>query len=179
MRLSTVGDDDALVAFCRSEWPRLVGSLSLYVGDRTRAEDLAQETLYRVCRHWRTVRLAASPSAWAHRVAFNLAKSEGRRRAAWSRAQARLGPADASMHAPDPTEALAVRVAVAALPDAQRAAIVLRYFTQLSVSETAAAMGCPENTVKTYTRRALIALRAGGLVDEATIDDEPSLEEIR
>jgi DNA-directed RNA polymerase specialized sigma24 family protein len=43
--------DRALVEFCRTEWPRLVGSLSLDVGSRVLAEDLAQETLARVwCR---------------------------------------------------------------------------------------------------------------------------------
>ena len=66
-------DDRALVEFCRAEWPRLVGSLSLDVGSRELAEDLAQETLVRVCAHWRRVRRADSPSGWAHRVAFNLA----------------------------------------------------------------------------------------------------------
>ena len=45
MRLSGVADDPELADFCRSEWPRLVGSLGLYVGDRALAEDLAQEAL--------------------------------------------------------------------------------------------------------------------------------------
>jgi predicted RNA polymerase sigma factor len=41
--------DDALVAFCRHEHPRLVGTLSLYCGDADLAEELAQEVLCR-CR---------------------------------------------------------------------------------------------------------------------------------
>ena len=80
-------DEQALADFCREEWPRLVGSLSLFVGSRELAEDLAQETLVRVCDHWRTARAADSPTAWAHRVGFNLAKSHGRRRATWTRVQ--------------------------------------------------------------------------------------------
>jgi RNA polymerase sigma factor (sigma-70 family) len=165
-----VEDDRALVDFCRHEWPRLAGSLSLYVGSRELAEDLAQETLVRVCGHWRRVRAADSPSAWAHRVAFNLAKSYGRRQATWSRVQTRVNPLVTSVEH-DRATALAVRDALMALPDAQRQALILRYFTDLSVRETAAAMRCPENTVKTHTRRALDALRAGGLLDDAMTEE--------
>ena len=46
-------------------------------------------------------------------------------------------------------------------------------FADLSVRDTARAMRCPENTVKTHTRRALDALRSSGLLDDAIeIDDE-------
>ena len=165
-------DELALAEFCREEWPRLVGSLSLFVGSRELAEDLAQETLVRVCGHWRTVRAADSPTAWAHRVAFNLAKSHGRRRSTWTRVQARIGaPVIASVES-DRAAALAVRDAVAALPEPQRQALILRYFADLSVRETASAMRCPENTVKTHTRRALDALRLSGLVDDEAYDEE-------
>jgi RNA polymerase sigma-70 factor (ECF subfamily) len=143
-------DDPALADFCREEWPRLVGSLSLYVGSRELAEDLAQETLVRVCGHWRKVATAESPSAWAHRVAFNLAKSHGRRRGALSRAQARAGAAAIASVEHDRADALAVRDALRALPESQREALILRYFVDLPVRDTAIAMRCPENTVKTH-----------------------------
>ncbi len=159
-------DEQGLAEFCREEWPRLVGSLSLYVGSRELAEDLAQETLARVCGHWRRVATAESPSAWAHRVAFNLAKSHGRRTGAWTRAQAKIGAPPIASVDHDRAAALAVHDALRALPDVQRQALIMRYFVDLSVRDTAIAMRCPENTVKTHTRRALEALRAGGLVDE-------------
>jgi len=168
-----VQDEEGLADFCRDEWPRLVGSLSLYVGSRELAEDLAQETLTRVCGHWHTVAAAESPSAWAHRVAFNLAKSHGRRVGAWTRAQARIGAGAITSVDDDRAAALVVHDALRALPDVQRQALILRYFVDLSVHDTASAMRCPENTVKTHTRRALEALRASGLVD----DDEPMAEE--
>jgi RNA polymerase sigma factor (sigma-70 family) len=168
-----VEDDRALIEFCRAEWPRLVGSLSLDVGSRELAEDLAQETLARVCTHWRRVRNADSPSAWAHRVAFNLAKSHGRRQGRWARVQPLF--ADRSLGTVDPDRAgsLAVRDALATLPAAQRQALILRDFADLSVRDTASAMRCPENTVKTHTRRALDALRSSGLLDDAIDLDEP------
>ena len=160
--------DAELTAFCRLEWPRLVGSLTLYTGDRELAEELTQEALIRVCEHWTQVREAESASAWAHRVGFNLAKSQFRRRAALRRIR-RLAPAQSDAWDPDTASDLAVREAVAALPEPQRSALVLRYFADLPVKDVALLMACPTNTVKTHTRRALTALRAAGI----TADSEP------
>ena len=118
-----------------------------------------------MCTHWSKVRDADSPSAWAHRVGFNLAKSHHRRGAAWRRLRTRAIP-EAGRYESDEATAVgvAVRAAVAALPEPQRQALVLRYFADLSVHDVAAAMGCPENTVKTHTRRALESLRTRGLL---------------
>src|SRR6266540_950049 len=141
MRLSDVEGDSELAEFCRLEWPRLVGSLTLYTGERDLAEDLAQEALIRACQHWAKVREAASRSAWVHRVAFNLAKSQFRRRATLRRVQ-RLEIVESSTREPDAALHLAVRSAVAALPEPQRRALVLRYFSDLPVREVATLMGC-------------------------------------
>jgi RNA polymerase sigma-70 factor (ECF subfamily) len=174
VRLSGVGDDPELAEFCRAEWPRLVGSLGLYVGDRALAEDLAQEALVRVCTHWRQVRNADSPSAWAHRAAFNLAKSHLRRGRVWRRVRTRAVEPERRVETDDTTAVgIAVRAAVAALPEAQREALVLRYFADLPVHDVAVAMGCPENTVKTHTRRALEALRTRGLLESDERETEP------
>jgi RNA polymerase sigma-70 factor, ECF subfamily len=48
---------------------------------------------------------------------------------------------------------------VAALPRRQRTALVLRYYADLSVRDVAAAMECPEGTVKTLTHKAVVSLR--------------------
>lgn len=53
-----------LVAFCRREYPRILGSLRLYTGDPHLAEELAQDAFVRVCRDWERVRAMASPGAW-------------------------------------------------------------------------------------------------------------------
>jgi RNA polymerase sigma factor (sigma-70 family) len=170
VRLSGMEADADLTTFCRLEWPRLVGSLTLYTGDRDLAEELTQEALIRVCEHWTQVREAESASGWAHRVGFNLAKSQFRRRAALRRIR-RLEPAQPDIWDPDTASDLAVRQAVAALPEPQRSALVLRYFADLPVSEVALLMACPTNTVKTHTRRALMALRDAGFGADA--DAEP------
>ena len=59
----------------------------------------------------------------------------------------------------DPSERLALRAVVAGLPRRQREAVVLRYLVDLSVSETAAVMGCAEGTVRALTSQALSSLR--------------------
>ena len=149
--------DDAS-AFCRAMHPRLVGALALHCGDRDVAEELSQETLARVWERWSTVRTMESPEAWALRVGFNLAASRFRRRAAERRARARLGPVDERVA--DESAALEVREAVASLPPRQRAALVLRYFADLPVDETAEILGCAPGTVKSLTSQAIASLRA-------------------
>lgn len=151
---------DALVAFCRREHPRLVGTLSLYCGDAALAEELAQEALYRVCRDWPKVSRMPAPGAWAHRVAINLANSAYRRRRAERRAnQAHHIVLHRDMEAGDPGGAMALRQAVAALPRRQRAAVVLRHLAGYSVAETAEMLGVSEGAVKQLTHRAIATLR--------------------
>jgi RNA polymerase sigma factor (sigma-70 family) len=52
-----------------------------------------------------------------------------------------------------------LRRALAEIPPRQRATVVLRYWLQLSVTETAAILRCSEGTVKSQTARGLAALR--------------------
>jgi RNA polymerase sigma-70 factor (ECF subfamily) len=153
---------DELESFCAGEYQRLVGTLTLYCGSRAAAEELAQETLIRVCQHWSRVRKLQSPGAWANRVAMNLANSHLRRTAAERRAKAKLEAlaetARSSYELVDPNVAR-VRSTVAALPRRQRRALILRYYIGLSVAETAAEMDCPEGTVKRLTHEATKTLR--------------------
>lgn len=159
MRSGTVGEAD-VVAFCRRIYPVLVGGLTLHCRDRGVAEELAQEALVRVWERWSTVRQASSREAWTWRVALNLATSRFRRRDAEHRAYTRLRPLpDETESAPDQADRLAVRAAVAALPDRQRAALVLRYYADLPVAEAAAALRCAPGTVKSLTHKAMDALR--------------------
>jgi RNA polymerase sigma factor (sigma-70 family) len=158
---------DDLTAFCTAEWSRLVGALSLYTGDADLAQDLAQEAVARLCRDWRKVRRLDAPEAWLHRVARNLAHSHFRRLGAARRATERVLPA-ATVAGTD--DAVATRAVIAALPERERDAIVLRYYLGYSVRETAAALACPEGTVKTLTHRAIGRLRDAGFVDEEIVD---------
>jgi RNA polymerase sigma-70 factor (sigma-E family) len=160
------------VHFCRTEYPRLVGTLSLYCGDRYVAEELAQEAIVRVIGGWPKVRRLDAPGAWAHRVAINLANSHLRRELAERRAKQRLSArAPHVHHDPDTPSALAVREAVARLPKRQRAVVVLRFFADLSVREVADLLDCPEGTVKSLTAKALASLRAANLRELKEVSD--------
>jgi DNA-directed RNA polymerase specialized sigma24 family protein len=53
-----------------------------------------------------------------------------------------------------------LQAAVAALPPGQRAALVLRYYCDLNIDQTAVALGCSTGTVKSQTAKAIAALRS-------------------
>jgi RNA polymerase sigma factor (sigma-70 family) len=153
--------DEELATFCQREYGRLVGALDLVCGSLPMAEDLAQETLARVCKHWERIRRMEAPGAYAHRIALNLANSAFRRRGAERRAQGRLEAGrDPTWSDPDSATAVAVRDALQQLRPEQRRVLVLRHFLGYSVAETAQVLKIPEGSVKTHTTRGLAQLRA-------------------
>lgn len=154
--------------FDASTRARLVGGLVLVCGNRADAEDAAQEALAKAWSRWSSVRRKDSPQAWVWKVAFNAAKARGRRKGAEQRALNRLEPPTTdtpSAVATQATDRLAIRAALQVLPERQRQAIVCRYYSGLTVAETAAAMGCATGTVKALTSQAITGLRALGLVE--------------
>ncbi len=151
-------DADPKVEFCEREHPRLVGFLTVYTGDRDLAAELAQEALARACARWASVGEMDAPGAWVHTVAVNLARSSWRRRKYERRAQERVAARRAAPE-PDAARTIALRAAVMALSERQRLAIVLRYFADLSVAETATIMQCREGTVRALTSQGVAALR--------------------
>jgi RNA polymerase sigma factor (sigma-70 family) len=164
--------DAELDLFCVREWPRLVGALSLYTGDAELAQELAQETIARVCGRWDHIRELEAPGAWAHRVAINLARSHFRR-AQRGRALERRAASGTTVHDEvDLATALSIRAELARLPRRQRAALVLRYYSDLPVRTVAEILRCPENTVKTLTARAIAQLRNRGLIDLTARSEE-------
>lgn len=161
-----------LDAFCHQEYPRLVGTLTLFCGDRELAGELAQETLARACADWRRVREMYAPGPWLNRVAINLAKSHFRRRAVERRVAHRLDPGPAHTE-PDNDTALALRQAIEALPARQRAAVILRFYAGMSVEEAAEAMNVPAGTVKRLTHKGVHGLRTDARIrDLVEVADE-------
>lgn len=151
-----------LEQFCSSARHRLVGALSLYVGDAGVAEELANEALLRAVDRWGEVQVMTNPDGWVHTVAFNLARSRFRRLAAERRAHARLAARDAPA-GPDVADVLAIRAALARLPNRQRQAVICRYYLDMPAAGIAAAMNCSAGTVKVHLRSALATLRQQGL----------------
>jgi RNA polymerase sigma-70 factor (sigma-E family) len=147
----------AFDAFVTASSDRLVRSAYLLCGDPGHAEDIVQTALMRTARRWRHAR--GNPEAYARRVVVNLAKDRWR---GLRRRPAEL-PLEMDVQAPLSTQVLDRHMLVRAaqqLPLGQRAVLVLRYFDDLSVEDTAAALGCTTGTVKSQTTRALENLRA-------------------
>lgn len=152
--------DDDRSTFCEDEYPKLAGALTLYTGDPELGRELAQEALARACLHWSRVRLMNAPGVWAHRVAINLARSNFARRRVERRVHRDLQAAVVTvMTTGDLATAVDLREAVAALPERQRAALVLRYYADLPVREVAGVMGCAEGSVRALTHQAIRRLK--------------------
>jgi RNA polymerase sigma-70 factor, ECF subfamily len=156
----TTSDNEGLASFCEAEFPRLVGSLGLFCGDGHLAQELAQEALMRAVRDWSKVRRLDSPTAWVHTVAFNLARSHFRRGRSERRARLRAAALDSGRAAHVAGEPVEVRDALQTLKPKQRTALVLRYYVDLTIEQTAQAMQCSPATVKNLTKNALTALAA-------------------
>jgi RNA polymerase sigma factor (sigma-70 family) len=130
---------------------RLVQLAFLITGSRMVAEELVQDAFERLALRWTTV---ASPPAWLRTVVVNAARSHGRR--------SRLERTKLVRH----HEVIVVDIEVddtwwriRRLPARQRMALVLRYFEDLSLSESAAAMGISETAISSLLHRALKSLR--------------------
>jgi RNA polymerase sigma-70 factor (sigma-E family) len=140
-------------------------------GDRFAAEDLLQAALIRVARRWGAA--SRAPEPYTRRVLVNLSRDRARR-AARRVAEAPWDPA-AAVEQDDASETVAGRDAVVralgALPPRQREVLVLRYYADLSVAETAAATGTSQGAVKAYTSRALARMRELLSAVEVASDD--------
>jgi RNA polymerase sigma-70 factor (sigma-E family) len=145
--------------FVRARGPALLRTAHLLTGDRGAAEDLLQQALERLVRHWS--RIDGDPEPWVRRTLVNLSTDRWRRRV--------RRPEQLDGRVPDlarDEDGFAVREQrwelvdmLRALPVGQRTVLVLRYFDELSEQETAEALGCSVGTVKSATSRALARLR--------------------
>ncbi len=146
--------------FVAEHGDRLLHSAYGLCGDWQHAEDLVQQALAAVARHW--TKLADNPLGYAYRclVRANI----DRWRVLHRRPETLLDPYDLATVVPAARpvasdEHLAVLAALQALPPRQRAIVVLRYLQDLSEADTAAAMGISVGAVKSGAARALARLR--------------------
>jgi RNA polymerase sigma-70 factor (sigma-E family) len=156
----------AFEAFVAEASGRLMRTAYLMSGDRGHAEDLVQVTLLRTARRWPRAR--REPEAYARRVLVNLAKDRWRtlRRRVIEVAGVAVDASLPETPEDDLLEREHLLAAVRELPAGQRAVLVLRFFDDLSVAETAATLDCSEGTVKSQTSRALVRMRA--VLDQPT-----------
>ena len=132
--------------------PALRRTAFLLCGDWHQAEDLVQVAFEKVYASWARLR---EPEAVLRRTLLRCWIDETRRPHRRERPVGEL-PDVPTVEA----ESDSLRHALAAVPPRQRACLVLRFYDDLSVAETARLLGCTEGTVKSQTSRGLEALRA-------------------
>ena len=131
----------------------------LLTGDHHHAEDLLQTTLTKVYLSWDKIRDQRNADAYARRILATTYTSWWRRRSWQERPADRIGERDQPDRTDDIVERAELRRLLHELPRQQRAVVVLRFYEDLTVADTAAALGIGVGTVKSYTSRALAAMR--------------------
>ena len=143
---------------------------AMYLNDIALAEDAAQETFLRAYRALDKFRGDSAPKTWLTRIAINVCKDMSRRR----RRQPIVMETLPESCADDTPSDDSVLREVMALPDKYRAVILLRYYQELSLEETAAALTLTRNAVSQRLHRAKALLRKR--IETWYFDDQPTSE---
>lgn len=162
--------DEEFRQFAKAHLPSLLRGAYLLLRDIDLAEDVVQATMLRVFRHWRDAR--ESPEAYSRKALVNICRDHWRR-------QRRLPPEilgedveEIEEDTPHFSHRLAEREAMSSaldrLQDLQREVLVLRFYFDFSVAQTAEMLDLAEGTVKSATHRGLTELRA--LLEEPSDD---------
>ncbi|RJQ76560.1 SigE family RNA polymerase sigma factor [Pseudonocardiaceae bacterium YIM PH 21723] len=130
-------------------------------GDWHRADDLAQTAFVALHRHWKKVRDKGALDAYVRKTLVRASIDESRR--PWRRERMVDEMPERAGSGPGFANSIATRDALLnglrQVPARQRAVLVLRFLEGLDVTDTAAALGCSEGTVKSQTARGLDTLR--------------------
>jgi RNA polymerase sigma-70 factor (ECF subfamily) len=150
--------------FFEVERDRLFGLLVLITGDRSEAEELAQDAFATVWERWERVGSMDNPAGYLHRTAINSFRRRyrraqiARRLLPSLRRDATAAPADSALMLDETLRALTAR---------QRAALVLTELLGYSASEAAATLGVKPSTIGALKHQGRAALRR----DSETADD--------
>jgi RNA polymerase sigma-70 factor (sigma-E family) len=150
-------DESEYTAYVVGRFDRWRRTAYLLCQDWHRADDVLQTTLTRLYLHWRRARAADNTDAYVHTMLVRVFLAEGRR--AWARRVSLVAETPDAAVEHDHDLRLTVQQALRGLPAGQRAALVLRFYCDMSVEQTAEALGCATGTVKSKTARALTSLR--------------------
>jgi RNA polymerase sigma-70 factor, ECF subfamily len=168
------GDARAFEALVRRHRTPVFNFILRYVGLRSRAEDLLQETWLKVVRGAQDYQPKARFTTWVYTIARNLCVDSARKesyRAADSLDQpAKNGEDDGRALAETMADGQLLEKALQSLPEEQREVFVLREFSGVPFKDIAAVTGVPENTVKSRMRYALEGLRKR--LDELGVDGD-------
>lgn len=149
--------DAAFADFFAAESERLRRLAAFLTGDPSVAADLAQEAFVRTYRHWGRIR-DDDPGPYARRILVNLVRSRHRRSLLAKRHEEPITPLHVA-HAEGVEDWLTLSGALKRLPPMRRAAIVLRYYDDMTDAEIASTLDRPIGTVKSDIHRGLARLR--------------------
>ena len=160
VRRCQTGDKEAFRTLVEQYRSMLFGTAYLMIRDRGLAEDAVQEALIQMWKHLPSLRLHSSFKAWLVRIVVNEVKQQFRKKQIptvpleqASEVTDDLDKAETAMIQNEESQHL--RQALGMLPLEQREAVVLRYFSDLTVPEIAVVMGQREGTIKSRLSRAL------------------------
>ena len=138
-------------------YDKILGTLTVVLGDRSAAEDCAQDAFERAFKKWPMWAPLAPPEAWVHRIARNAAVSyqRARRIREVDEVIRRIGLPVVTDHQDDGD----LVSALARIPSRQAQAVVLRHYHGYSNRTIARALGIPEGTVASRVRGARARLR--------------------
>jgi RNA polymerase sigma-70 factor (ECF subfamily) len=156
--------------FFQDEYERLGKALYLVTGDRSEAEDVAQEAMVRVYERWDHVTTSGSPVGYLYRTALNLHRSRLRRAAVRLRRGNRQAPNADPLAAADDRDELGRLLA--ALPEGQREALVLVEWLGLTTDEASDVLGIEPVSVRVRVSRAKSTLRARGADEPGQVEGE-------
>jgi RNA polymerase sigma-70 factor (sigma-E family) len=152
------GEDERFAAYvsARSRWLRRMAYLLCQ--DWHRADDLVQTAVTRLYVHWRRAEKVENLDGYTRTVLLRTFFAE-QRTLRWRRGGIGSPTPEPAAAGSDLEAEMDLRNALRNLPPRQRAAVVLRYYCDLSVEQTAEAMNCSTGNVKSQTARGLAALR--------------------
>jgi len=143
--------DDVLETMFALHYRRLLRYTHLLTRGKA-SEDLVQEAFLKALRKWDRSAAPETFYPWVQTTVTRLHLNSLRRGFRERRAYERLG--DETVHIDEPRSDPEVMHALASLPPRQRAATVLRFYEDLSVSEIADRMGTAEGTIKALLHQA-------------------------
>lgn len=158
--LTVKGDVSAFNEIVARWERRLYNFVYRYLGNAEDAKDITQESFVRAYSHLDGFRGQSKFSSWLYQIALNLCRSKLRRQKShptvsiddreednplWALPDQRATPAEYTL---EQERALAVREALAQLPEAQRTVIILKEYNGLKFREIAEILDTPESTVK-------------------------------
>ncbi len=149
-----------LEELCRDRYGRLVALATMLLGSRDGAEDLVQEALISVFSKHRSFPSASAAESYVRAAVtsrfLDAARKSTKEKDSWRRHAVRE-PSEV----PEPeVEGLDLRGLLASLPPRVRACVALRYLDDLSIGQTAVALGLSEGAVKRYVSDGLAILNA-------------------